>query len=104
MEVVILDEPTQLTHVAADALAGLLAGAPDATLGLATGPSPLAALIRQVPALVDHVTDGDLLEIHLDGPRLSARRCGAHEPTALRDPDPARSRPGSGRGRGRFAW
>lgn len=42
MEVVILDEPRQLAHVAADAVAALLAGTPDATLGLATGSSPLA--------------------------------------------------------------
>lgn len=42
MEVVILDEPEQLAHVAADAIAALLAGTPDATLGLATGSSPLA--------------------------------------------------------------
>ncbi len=42
MEVVILDEPRQLAHVAADAVAALLAQAPDATLGLATGSSPLA--------------------------------------------------------------
>ena len=42
MEVVILDEPARLAHVAADAIAALLAGTPDATLGLATGSSPLA--------------------------------------------------------------
>lgn len=42
MEVVILDEPAQLAHVAADAIGVLLAGTPDATLGLATGSSPLA--------------------------------------------------------------
>lgn len=47
------------------------------------------ALVRQVSALADHVTDGDLLGIHLEGPWLATRRCGAHEPTALRDPDPA---------------
>lgn len=42
MEVVILDEPAQLAHVAADAVTELLAATPDATLGLATGSSPLA--------------------------------------------------------------
>jgi glucosamine-6-phosphate deaminase len=42
MEVVILEEPRQLAHVAADAVAALLARTPDATLGLATGSSPLA--------------------------------------------------------------
>ena len=42
MEVVILDGPAQLARVAADAIGVLLAGRPDATLGLATGSSPLA--------------------------------------------------------------
>ena len=42
MEVVILDEPERLAHVAADAVAGVLASTPGATLGLATGSSPLA--------------------------------------------------------------
>ncbi len=41
MEVVILDEPAQLARVAGDAVADLLAATPDATLGLATGSSPL---------------------------------------------------------------
>lgn len=42
MEVVILDEPERLAHVAADAVADVLASTPGATLGLATGSSPLA--------------------------------------------------------------
>ena len=42
MEVVILDEPERLAHVAADAVAAVLANTPGATLGLATGSSPLA--------------------------------------------------------------
>ena len=42
MEVVILEEPQRLAHVAADAVAGVLATTPDATFGLATGSSPLA--------------------------------------------------------------
>ncbi|GAA1436487.1 N-acetylglucosamine-6-phosphate deacetylase [Mycobacterium cookii] len=46
-------------------------------------------LARQVSLLADHVASGHLLGIHLEGPWLAARRCGAHEPTALRDPDPA---------------
>lgn len=46
------------------------------------------ALVRQVRMLADHVEAGDLLGIHLEGPWLAPRRCGAHEPTALRDPDP----------------
>ena len=46
------------------------------------------ALARQVSDLADRVEAGDLLGIHLEGPWLAARRGGAHEPAALRDPDP----------------
>lgn len=46
-------------------------------------------LARQVAVLAEQVADGALLGIHLEGPWLSQHRCGAHEPTALRDPDPA---------------
>jgi N-acetylglucosamine-6-phosphate deacetylase len=46
-------------------------------------------LVAQVRALADHVEAGELIGIHLEGPWLSPHRCGAHEPTALRDPDPA---------------
>jgi glucosamine-6-phosphate deaminase len=42
MEVVILDDASQLASVAADAITALLATTPDAVLGLATGSSPLA--------------------------------------------------------------
>lgn len=44
-------------------------------------------LRRQVEVLAEQVQDGLVAGIHLEGPWLSARRCGAHEPTALRDPD-----------------
>ena len=27
--------------------------------------------------------------IHLEGPWLSTKRCGAHQPSLMRDPDPA---------------
>ncbi len=46
-------------------------------------------LLRQVAALADQVDDGLLAGVHLEGPWLSLRRCGAHEPSVLRDPDPA---------------
>ncbi|MEO5662077.1 MAG: N-acetylglucosamine-6-phosphate deacetylase [Nocardioides sp.] len=46
-------------------------------------------LLQQVGALAGHVESGELLGIHLEGPWLAARRCGAHEPSALRSPDPA---------------
>jgi N-acetylglucosamine-6-phosphate deacetylase len=48
-----------------------------------------AELPRQVAVLAEHVQDGVLAGVHLEGPWLSARRCGAHEVAALRDPDPA---------------
>lgn len=44
-------------------------------------------LLDQVRRLAEHVESGDLLGIHLEGPWLSPRRGGAHEPTALRSPD-----------------
>lgn len=47
------------------------------------------ALRHQVAALSAQVADGLLAGIHLEGPWLSARRCGAHEPSALRAPDVA---------------
>lgn len=43
-------------------------------------------LLTQVRVLAEQVQDGLVAGIHLEGPWLSARRCGAHEPTALRDP------------------
>lgn len=46
-----------------------------------------AELLRQVSVLAEQVQDGLLDGIHLEGPWLSPHRCGAHEPTALRDPD-----------------
>jgi N-acetylglucosamine-6-phosphate deacetylase len=45
-------------------------------------------LIRQVGELADEVRRGVIAGIHLEGPWLAAERCGAHEPSLLRDPDP----------------
>lgn len=44
-------------------------------------------LRTQVEELSAQVADGLLAGIHLEGPWLAARRCGAHEPSALRAPD-----------------
>ena len=44
-------------------------------------------LFRQVRELREHVEEGLVLGIHLEGPWLSPQRCGAHEPSALRHPD-----------------
>ncbi|MET0188732.1 MAG: N-acetylglucosamine-6-phosphate deacetylase, partial [Pseudonocardia sediminis] len=48
-----------------------------------------AALDRAVAALSELVVDGELAGLHLEGPWLASARCGAHDPSTLRDPDPA---------------
>jgi N-acetylglucosamine-6-phosphate deacetylase len=49
---------------------------------------PVPELVNQVAALADLVDDGLIAGIHLEGPFLSAARCGAHDPSVLRPPDP----------------
>ncbi|WP_344685458.1 N-acetylglucosamine-6-phosphate deacetylase [Saccharopolyspora taberi] len=49
--------------------------------------APLADLSKQISALGELVTDGRLAGIHLEGPFLSAARCGAHDPAILRPPE-----------------
>lgn len=46
-------------------------------------------LLRQVAALADAVHAGLIDGIHLEGPWLSTKRCGAHQPALMRDADPA---------------
>jgi N-acetylglucosamine-6-phosphate deacetylase len=48
-----------------------------------------AELLRQVRELADDVRAGLIDGIHLEGPWLSTMRCGAHQPSLMRDPDPA---------------
>ncbi len=48
--------------------------------------SPLDDLVSQTACLADLVVDGVIAGVHLEGPFLSEARCGAHEPTLLRDP------------------
>ena len=48
-----------------------------------------AELLRQVTELADDVRAGMIDGIHLEGPWLSTTRCGAHQPSLMRDPDPA---------------
>jgi N-acetylglucosamine-6-phosphate deacetylase len=50
---------------------------------------PIPELVEQVAALREYVTGGLLAGIHLEGPFLSAARCGAHDPAVLRPPDAA---------------
>jgi N-acetylglucosamine-6-phosphate deacetylase len=49
---------------------------------------PVPELANQVAFLSELVTDGLIQGIHLEGPFLSAARCGAHDPSVLRPPDP----------------
>lgn len=46
-------------------------------------------LLAQVRSLVGPVRRGLLAGIHLEGPWLAEKRCGAHDPALLRDPSPA---------------
>jgi len=48
-----------------------------------------AELLAQVSAMAEQVRSGIVAGIHLEGPWLAAERFGAHELSALRDPDPA---------------
>ncbi len=49
----------------------------------------LDTIVAQLATLVPLVYAGDFAGIHLEGPFLSAAKCGAHDPSLLRDPDPA---------------
>ncbi len=46
-------------------------------------------LLTGVRALAEATRQGTVAGIHLEGPWLSQARCGAHDPTQMRDPDPA---------------
>jgi N-acetylglucosamine-6-phosphate deacetylase len=48
-----------------------------------------AELLRQVGELANDVRAGLIDGIHLEGPWLSTKRSGAHQPSLMRDPDPA---------------
>nr|CEL15795.1 N-acetylglucosamine-6-phosphate deacetylase [Kibdelosporangium sp. MJ126-NF4]CTQ93720.1 N-acetylglucosamine-6-phosphate deacetylase (EC 3.5.1.25) [Kibdelosporangium sp. MJ126-NF4] len=50
---------------------------------------PVPELVNQVAALAELVSDGLIAGIHLEGPFLSAARCGAHDPAILCPPEPS---------------
>ncbi|QKT05798.1 N-acetylglucosamine-6-phosphate deacetylase [Gordonia sp. X0973] len=56
-------------------------------LSLVTAPAD--ELLAQVRRLAPLVAAGEAPGIHLEGPWLSRARCGAQDPRAMRDPDPA---------------
>ncbi|MGE2814146.1 N-acetylglucosamine-6-phosphate deacetylase [Mycobacterium heidelbergense] len=72
----------------AKAAAFHLAHGTTTTLASLVTASP-AELLAGVRALADATRRGVVAGIHLEGPWLSAARCGAHDPTQMRDPDPA---------------
>lgn len=59
------------------------------TMVASTVTGSLDDLAAQAGALSELVEQGDLAGIHFEGPFIAENRCGAHDPTLLRDPDPA---------------
>lgn len=59
------------------------------TMVASTVTGALDDLARQAGVLSELVEDGELAGLHFEGPFISAHRCGAHQPSLLRDPDPA---------------
>ena len=48
--------------------------------------APLDVLKTQIQRLVSFAEAGKIIGIHLEGPYLARARCGAHDPSLLRDP------------------
>lgn len=65
-----------LAHGTTTMMASLVTAAPD-------------TLLASVTELAAAAADGVIAGIHLEGPWLSARRAGAHDPALLLDPEPA---------------
>ncbi|WP_055546584.1 N-acetylglucosamine-6-phosphate deacetylase [Streptomyces sp. NBRC 110028] len=59
------------------------------TMLASTVTGDLDDLARQAAVLSELAEEGELAGIHFEGPFISPHRCGAHQPTLLRDPDPA---------------
>lgn len=59
------------------------------TMVASTVTGELDDLAQQAGVLSELVEQGDLAGIHFEGPFIAPGRCGAHDPTLLRDPDPA---------------
>ncbi|PRY32631.1 N-acetylglucosamine-6-phosphate deacetylase [Umezawaea tangerina] len=48
---------------------------------------PVPEMVEQIAKLAELVQEGLISGLHLEGPFLSAARCGAHDPAILRPPD-----------------
>jgi len=48
--------------------------------------APIEDLIQQIERLLPFYRRGEIAGIHLEGPYLAHRRCGAHDPALLREP------------------
>ncbi|MER6140953.1 N-acetylglucosamine-6-phosphate deacetylase [Streptomyces sparsogenes] len=59
------------------------------TMLASTVTGDLDDLTRQAAALAELVEQGELAGVHFEGPFISPHRCGAHQPSLLRHPDPA---------------
>ncbi|MGW7352160.1 N-acetylglucosamine-6-phosphate deacetylase [Streptomyces phytohabitans] len=59
------------------------------TMVASTVTGDLDDLARQAAVLSELVEQGDLAGVHFEGPFIAPGRCGAHDPTLLRAPDPA---------------
>lgn len=59
------------------------------TMLASTVTGDLDDLARQAGVLAELAEDGELAGIHFEGPFISPHRCGAHQPSLLRDPEPA---------------
>ncbi|AZM47879.1 N-acetylglucosamine-6-phosphate deacetylase [Streptomyces sp. WAC 06738] len=59
------------------------------TMLASTVTGDLDDLARQAGVLAELAEDGELAGIHFEGPFISPHRCGAHQPSLLRDPAPA---------------
>jgi N-acetylglucosamine-6-phosphate deacetylase len=59
------------------------------TVMASTVTGELPEIERQIGELAGLVQDGVLAGVHLEGPFISKARCGAHDPSLLRAPEPA---------------
>ncbi|SFC24160.1 N-acetylglucosamine-6-phosphate deacetylase [Streptomyces aidingensis] len=59
------------------------------TMAASTVTGDLGDLAQQAGVLSELVEDGELAGIHFEGPFIALGRCGAHQPSLLRDPDPS---------------